>query len=773
MRSVLSVKWKLVIAVVGVSFLCLIGLMFLNRSQAERFLLDNTQALLREASGLEALRYNQAAENITTLLGGLSTRATTELDISRIRNATPDVYRIANFTAACIRDTEKHVRSLGIILKPGVFTMTDESDRRFFNDSGYAWMVFNRSGTDTDAVPPLPAGEIERTRWWQDALEHGLAAIPEPYMTQENHDTSAASPFHVATLFVSPVFEEGEVIGVAFAEVCLTELQRQIQIEANKDKGIGHTITVLISHQGACIGAPKDLDLSRLLDYNGLEGKSLPSLRTDLFPEIAAAIRQNRPYSEVIAPGTDKERIFIATHPIHRDRMDQFWSVMLLQTKNEMLSRTRGAFAQQLKETLLMLVVSIALGYLVAQIMARTLTTTEEWHRTILDRVPMPLGIIDSNSRWIYLNPAIAEAMKHGLAREAMVGMSCRETMVSGEADFIVSSNRPEAPKVATMELVIRTGRIHRISSCQLLDSDGSYLGRLLIGIDVTDAKTNSHTLEMASGIAEDLDIRAGRILEAAQSLSESALQESAAIEEITATTLKMGDAAAEYASSAQTSHSQAEFTDQASSKGAEEAISAAAAMNGVRDSGHKITSIIKLIDDIAFQTNLLALNAAVEAARAGRHGKGFAVVAEEVRNLAGRSAKAARETSGMIEEMTKRIGDATDSIEKLSGTLIEIRENAESLRDNSDEVAKLAQSQSVSVKQVHASLEQISVSVNSTTNVSRETARMAEAVSLQSASLRRLTDEKNARDDIMNAPTRRSHPANRDSRPLLPEETL
>ena len=99
-------------------------------------------------------------------------------------------------------------------------------------------------------------------------------------------------------------------------------------------------------------------------------------------------------------------------------------------------------------------------------------------------------------------------------------------------------------------------------------------------------------------------------------------------------------------------------------------------AMMQISTNAEETQKVIKTIDDIAFQTNLLALNAAVEAARAGVHGKGFAVVAEEVRNLAARSAKAARETADLINNSNSQINEGVVISEQTAEALSKIADN-------------------------------------------------------------------------------------------------
>ncbi len=191
--------------------------------------------------------------------------------------------------------------------------------------------------------------------------------------------------------------------------------------------------------------------------------------------------------------------------------------------------------------------------------------------------------------------------------------------------------------------------------------------------------------------IADGNQNLARRTERTAASLEETA----SSMEQMTASVKQTADNAGQANQLAMAARQQAE-------KGGTVVGTAVAAMNGINDASKKIADIIGVIDEIAFQTNLLALNAAVEAARAGEQGRGFAVVATEVRNLAGRSAAAAKEIKGLIKDSVAKVEEGSRLVDASGKTLAEIVGSVKKVTDIVAEIAAASREQSSGIEQVN-----------------------------------------------------------------------
>jgi methyl-accepting chemotaxis protein len=227
--------------------------------------------------------------------------------------------------------------------------------------------------------------------------------------------------------------------------------------------------------------------------------------------------------------------------------------------------------------------------------------------------------------------------------------------------------------------------------------------------------------------------------LRLSQQLSQGTTQAAAAVKKISSSMGEIGTQTSQSAENAEQANLLSDKAKLSAEHGSKKMASMITAMDDINNAAEGISKIIKVIDEIAFQTNLLALNAAVEAARAGQHGKGFAVVAEEVRNLAGRSAKAAEETTEMIQSSIGKTRNGTQIAEDTAEALTGIVDNITKVSDLVDEIAAATKDQAGKIDQINQGLGQIDQSIQRDTENAEESAATSKELSGQAAYLREL----------------------------------
>jgi methyl-accepting chemotaxis protein len=248
----------------------------------------------------------------------------------------------------------------------------------------------------------------------------------------------------------------------------------------------------------------------------------------------------------------------------------------------------------------------------------------------------------------------------------------------------------------------------------------------------------------VVSGLAEgsaQVNSASSQVAQSSQSMAEGASEQASSIEETSASLEEITSMTKQNADNASQAKKLAEAANASADKGSESMEKMGRAIDDIKKSSDETAKIIKTIDEIAFQTNLLALNAAVEAARAGDAGKGFAVVAEEVRNLAQRSAAAAKSTADMIEGSVKNADSGVVISGEVGSSLKEIADSVRKVNSLVGEIASASKEQAQGIEQVSTAVNQLSQVTQTNAASSEECAAAAEELGAQSEEMKRMVD--------------------------------
>ena len=270
----------------------------------------------------------------------------------------------------------------------------------------------------------------------------------------------------------------------------------------------------------------------------------------------------------------------------------------------------------------------------------------------------------------------------------------------------------------------------------EVVTSTGDELGDVAASFEIMRQRVHNVLLEINQG-ADQVAAGAHNVSDASVALSQGASQQAASVEQLSASIAEIASQTASNAQNAEKANDLTVGTKEKAQLGNEEMQEMLSAMEEINASSANISKIIKVIDEIAFQTNILALNAAVEAARAGQHGKGFAVVAEEVRNLAARSAKAAKETTDMIEGSMEKVETGREIAHKTAEALDAIVGDVSSVADIVANIAKASNEQKLALEQINQGVQQVSQVVQANSSTSEEAATASQNLNQQADIMR------------------------------------
>ncbi|MCD4689152.1 MAG: CZB domain-containing protein [Desulfuromonadaceae bacterium] len=571
-------------------------------------------------------------------------------------------------------------------------------------------------------------------------LKGVLAQIEEPHRHLHESAVTIGQTFRQADLSLPKFLAEKETDHLAWANAILTVFaanKTSINVQTDSHRcGLG----LFLNSDKARLAAASDPELARLF-----QAIKAPHERLH---KSAVAIERN------LADRNKAYKIFQSqTLPALAETQTQLQQ--LKQRAEELVDGMQQASTIYATKTMPALQqVKTLLGNVIKSTADNIMTDEEMLHaasstRTgniVLGAVALPLGIFFA---WIIargiIGPlkrscAMIEEMEKGhldmrlnLTRQDEIGQMAQsmDRFANSLQNEMVGSLQKLAASDLTFEVVPRDGQ-------DAIRGALNQLGQDLNGL-VSELYTSGE--QIASGSMQ--------VADGSQSLSQGATESAASVEEITASMTELASQTKQNAENATQANQLVLQAKDAAEKGNHQMQDMVGAMAEINEAGKNISKIIKVIDEIAFQTNLLALNAAVEAARAGQHGKGFAVVAEEVRNLAARSAQAAKETAELIEGSVQKTANGTQIAGQTESALKEIVTAVIKATDLVSEIAAASNEQSQGIGQINQGLNQIDQVTQQNTANAEESAAAAEELSGQAEQLRQMLSRFKLNDQV------------------------
>jgi methyl-accepting chemotaxis protein len=562
------------------------------------------------------------------------------------------------------------------------------------HDSTGRYVPYWNRGTGQVAVEPLVDYDKDGPGdYYQLAKKSGNETILDPYLYK------IGGKEVLITSLVVPIKVGGAVLGVAGIDISLSEFEGLI----SKIKPYGTGYGYIVSSNATLVAHPQ----KEMINRNFIEQQT-----KDLQEPVRAAIKEGKQYNFATSNKDRGENSYQIITPIAIGYVTTPWSFIISIPMEKIYEKANQILYYAVLIGVVFLIVITGMIVYLAENIARPIRMVAEGARRFAIG-DIELSGMDGNEI-AAINNRSDELGETGRAFSGLIEYQKKKVE---EARQIAGGNLNLNIHIASEE-----------------DSLGNAFKAMVENLNTVVGELHAAGEQVGTGSRQ--------VSDSSQSLSQGATEQAASLEEITSSMSEISGQIKINAENSAQANQLSSAARESSEKGARKMQEMMAAMGKISESSNQIKKIIKTIDDIAFQTNLLALNAAVEAARAGKHGKGFAVVAQEVRNLAARSAKAALETSEMIDGAIRDVEGGSGFAMDTAESLVEITDAIIKVSDLVREISSASNEQAQGISQINQGLSQIDSVTQQNTANAEETSSAAEELLSQANHVRKLLEQ-------------------------------